>query len=104
MVNRSITNDTPIAMLTVGQLKEFLGTIEVQPQFQPVPIAPTKRYVYGQKGVAEIFGCSIPTASRILASGKITGAVSKIGRCIVVDVDKALELAKHKEGGRKWRG
>ncbi len=66
--------------------------------------APAKRYVYGQKGVAEIFGCSIPTASRILASGKIAGAVSKIGRCIVVDVEQALELAKRKEGGRRWKG
>ncbi len=99
----NVTNDTPIAMLTVGQLKEFLETHEGQPQLQPAPIAPTKQYVYGQKGVAELFGCSVPTASRILASGKIADAVSKIGRTIVVDADKALELTKRKEGGRKWK-
>ncbi|MEG1763321.1 MAG: DUF3853 family protein [Bacteroidales bacterium] len=65
------------------------------------PKQPT--YVYGQKGIAELFHCSIPTASRILASGKIAPAVSQIGRKIVVDVDMALFYSKQKNGGRKWK-
>ena len=60
-----------------------------------------RRYVYGLRGIAEIFGCSIPTANRIKKSGKIDRAIRQIGRKIIVDVDLALELAARKSGGRK---
>ena len=59
------------------------------------------RYAYGIPGIAEIFGCSIPTAHRIKKSGKINKAITQIGRKIIVDVELALELAGHKTGGRK---
>ena len=53
--------------------------------------------VYGIAGIAQIFGCSIPTASRIKKSGIINDAITQVGRKIVVNADKALELAsKHK--------
>ena len=53
--------------------------------------------VYGIAGIAQIFGCSIPTASRIKKSGIISEAITQVGRKIVVNADKALELAgKHK--------
>lgn len=55
-----------------------------------------KRYVYGIAGIAQIFGCSIPTANHIKKSGRIDGAIRQIGRKIVVDVEKALELAGRK--------
>lgn len=51
-----------------------------------------KRYVYGIFGIAELFGCSIPTASRIKRSGIIDDAITQVGRKIVVDADKALML------------
>ena len=51
-----------------------------------------KRYVYGISGIAELFGCSIPTASRIKRSGIIDDAITQVGRKIVVDADKALLL------------
>jgi hypothetical protein len=60
-----------------------------------------KRYVYGIRGIAHLFNCSIPTASRIKASCKIDGAIKQISRKIVVDADLALELAGRKTGGRK---
>ena len=60
-----------------------------------------RRYVYGLRGIAEIFGCSIPTANRIKKSGKIDRAIRQIGRKIIVDVDLALELAARKSGRRK---
>ncbi|OAV63466.1 hypothetical protein Barb6XT_03145 [Bacteroidales bacterium Barb6XT] len=31
MLQQTITNDTPVAMLTVGQLKEALGVIQSAP-------------------------------------------------------------------------
>lgn len=61
----------------------------------------TKQFVYGLKGLATLFGCSIPTASRIKASGKIDKAITQIGRKIIVDADLAIELAGRKNGGRK---
>ena len=59
------------------------------------------KYVYGYKGIAELFGCSIPTAARIKLSGKIDGAITQIGRKLIIDSAKALELAGQKDGGRR---
>lgn len=63
----------------------------------------TEKHVYGIRGIAELFGCSIPTANRIKASGKIDQAITQIGRKIIVDADLAFELAGRKTGGRKVR-
>ncbi len=63
--------------------------------------ATEKRYVYGLGGIARLFGCSVPTAKRIKQSGKISQAITQIGRKIIVDVDMALALAGQKTGGRR---
>lgn len=60
-----------------------------------------KRHVYGIAGIAELFGCSKPTAHRIKKSGKIDRAIIQIGRKIIVDAELALELAGRKTGGRR---
>ena len=54
---------------------------------------PKKKYVYGRAGIAELFKCSKTTASRIKQSGLIDGAYKQVGRLIIVDAEKALELA-----------
>ena len=59
-----------------------------------------KKSVYGIVGIARLFGCSMPTASRIKQSGKIDKAITQIGRKIIVDAELALELAGRKTGGR----
>lgn len=57
-----------------------------------------KRYVYGLKGLAKLFGCSKTTASRIKTSGKIDRAITQIGALLIIDADLALTLAgKQKE-------
>ena len=61
-----------------------------------------KKYVYGIDGIAEIFGCSRPTASRIKKSGMINAAIRQIGRKIVVDVELALSLVGQKKEARRW--
>lgn len=53
-----------------------------------------KRYVYGIAGIAQLFNCSMTTANRIKASGKIDKAISQTGRMIAVDADLALQLIK----------
>jgi len=95
----AITNDTPIAELTVGQLREVLG-LGAMPTAQARVELPAKRYVYGLAGLAELFGCSRQTAGRLKASGKIAEAITQCGRKIIVDADLALELAGRKTGGR----
>lgn len=49
-------------------------------------------HVHGLAGIAQIYKCSIPTAQRIKRSGKIDAAIVQIGRKIVVDTRKALQL------------
>lgn len=68
---------------------------------KPVESKP-KNLVHGIKGIAEIFGCSIPTANRIKKSGVIDDAISQHNRTIVVDADKALLLvAEAKKSGKE---
>jgi hypothetical protein len=51
-----------------------------------------KKYEYGIKGIAKIFGCSRDKAQKIKNSGDIDGAIYQNKNTIVVDVNKALEL------------
>lgn len=91
----SITNNTPIALLTVGQLKELLNS---EPQPDKVSIQENeKRLVYGLHGIRTLFNVSHATAQRYKDS-IIKDAVSQNGRKIIVDVDKALELFNAKNG------
>lgn len=53
-----------------------------------------RNLVYGIGGIAQLFNCSMTTANRIKASGKIDKAISQCGRMITVDADLALQLMK----------
>lgn len=55
---------------------------------------PRRNLVYGIGGIAQLFNCSLTTANRIKASGKIDKAISQCGRMITVDADLALQLMK----------
>lgn len=61
---------------------------------QEANLKENKRYVYGIAGIAQLFNCSMTTANRIKASGKIDKAISQTGRMIAVDADLALQLMK----------
>ena len=93
--------NTPVAMLTVGQLKEALK--DENPLTREVinTTNTDRRFVYGIAGIARLFNCSAATANRIKQSGRIDKAMKQIGRKIIVDADLALELAGEKQGGRK---
>lgn len=86
--------NTRIIDLTVGELMELLNTIKPTPQ--EAPKMPEKRFVYGIAGIAQLFNCSMTTANRIKASGRIDRAIMQNGRIIVVDADLALELYNNK--------
>lgn len=89
-----ITSDTRIIDLTVGQLMDLFAKAQA-PATQGRP-KEEKRLVYGIAGIAQIFNCSMTTANRIKASGRIDDAITQHGRIIVVDANKALQLFNNK--------
>jgi len=95
----TIDLNTPLAVLTVGQFQNLLNAC-TQPHTK-VETGESKSFIYGIAGIAKLFNCSIPTANRIKASGKIDKAITQIGRKIIIDPDLALELAGKKNGGRR---
>ena len=95
-----IENTTPIAALTVGDLKELLRELGVNNNSTaPRPATSVgKRYVYGLKGIQSLFHCSHLTAQRY-KDGFLAPAVMQQGRKIVIDVEMAVELFKtYKDG------
>ena len=89
-----ITSNTRIIDLTVGQLMDLIANAQA-PVVEKKP-EQTKRLVYGISGIAQLFNCSMTTANRIKASGRIDDAITQHGRIIVVDADKALVLFNNK--------
>lgn len=88
----NIKSDTPIMMLTVAQFQTLVASCLAENHEQAeMPPIPVKRYVYGLKGICDLFGCAHSTAQH-LKNKVITEAVSQYGRKIVVDVDLALKL------------
>ncbi len=88
-----IDRNTPLWQLTVADLMDILKEIQQQPIIQQ----PEKRFVHGLAGIAKLFGCSRTTASEIKRSGVIDGAITQVGRTIVVDAELALDLAKNRK-------
>lgn len=89
---------TPVCMMTGEQLAFLVSNLPLlnkqgNKASSDEEAAKPRRLVYGIKGIADTFGCSIPTANRIKKSGVIDDAITQVGRKIVVDADLALELA-----------
>ena len=95
-----IENTTPLAALTVGDIKELLTELGVSHSGQTAQKSqhPGKRYVYGLKGIQALFGVSHLTAQHYKDSF-LKPAVMQQGRKIVVDVEKAVELFKNYKDG-----
>lgn len=87
-----IDPNTRLIDLTVGDLMELLESMQDEKTAPQAATVPERKYVYGIAGIAQIFNCSMTTANRIKASGRIDRAISQTGRIIVVDADLALEL------------
>ena len=105
-VIQQISNDTPIAMMTLGQLKEQLtahltehmkqalfpkALIDILDQQVQLEQKKARRYEHGVAGVRRIFNCSYPTAHKLMET-IIKPAVHRQGRVILTDVDLALKL------------
>ena len=88
--------NTRLIDLTVGELMELLESARKAASQPQKPTVPEKRLVYGIAGIAQLFNCSMTTANRIKASGRIDRAIKQNGRIIIVDADLALELYNNK--------
>ena len=83
--------------MTNELLSKQIGEMTGQEFLELLQVETSKKYVYGIKGLSELFDCSIPTANRIKASGKIDKAITQIGRKIIIDSELALKLAGDKK-------
>lgn len=96
----NITDDTPVAMLTVGQLREILfpkALLDILEKQQKIEEeSKPKRYVHGISGIKSLFNCSYPTAHR-LKETIIKPAVHQQGRVIMVDAELAIKLFQEHE-------
>lgn len=93
---------TPVCMMTGEQLAFFMSNLSLltdKGKTQETESKP-KNVVYGIRGIASIFGCSIPTANRIKKSGVIDKAITQYNRKIVVDADLALKLVAETKNGK----
>ena len=103
-----VTDDTPVAMMTAGQLKEYLGlTPDLMKKIQAIDDRSSsetpKRYVHGVSGIKGLFNCSYPTAHK-LKETIIKPAVKQQGRVIIVDADLALKLFAEHEKVKSLKG
>lgn len=80
--------------MTAGEFAEVLYSVMKRLSGNEEEKVINKRLVYGIAGIAQLFNCSMTTANRIKASGKIDKAISQTGRMITVDADLALRLMK----------
>lgn len=95
-----IDRNKALFQLSVGEFIDLMDSIINKSKDEKVSQdAPKERRLeYGIAGIARIFNCSISTANRIKASGKIDKAISQRGRLIVVDVEKAVQLFDSAKG------
>ena len=88
-----ISDETPIAMLTVRDLKEILKIEKTN--LQQVEVKQFNHtdtnYVYGLKGIRDLFKVSHATAQKY-KNTILKDAVTQHGRKIIVDVEKAMKL------------
>ena len=78
--------DTPLAMLTIGQLLDVIQKGARKPTVQG-----EKKYLHGLKGIADRYGVSKKTACE-WAKGWLAPAVEKRGNVIICDQEMADEL------------
>lgn len=87
---------TQVAVMTPEQLREFAVIVARETIAQTSEATETvsgKMYVYGLRGIRELFHVSHPTAQRY-KNTFLAPAITQRGRKIITDVAKAMELYK----------
>jgi hypothetical protein len=92
MFKMEITDNTPIVMLTVGQLKAVIRQEIALNGLKPEKCEEVVvKYAFGLHGIREIFNVSHTTAQKY-KDGILKDAVMQNGRKIILDVEKAKAL------------
>lgn len=115
-MEREITENTPVCMVTVGQLLAFAskhkaGTAAGPEQDTgrkrvagPEPGTAQSKYVYGLRGIRNRYGVGKNTACS-WAAGLLAPAVIRDGRKIIVDTEKADKIleqwTQQQQGGQR---
>lgn len=86
--------NTRLIDLTWGQLQAAIRR-EVGKAPLPTSTGAKRWLVYGIPGLAELLGCSEPTAQRIKATGLLDEAIIQYGRIVIIDAEKALSILKN---------
>lgn len=87
-----LDKDAPIWTLTVGQFTELMNSLTPKKEEPDEQVKQIDKYSYGLSGLATLLRCSKTTAWKIKDSGKIDKAIRQVGRKIIIDNEKALEL------------
>lgn len=96
-----INDNTRVIDLTLGDLLDIVETRVRQVLNGTTPKDTEKRrYVYGLKGLMNLLGCSKTTASRLKQSGKLDAAITQCGSLIIIDAEKALQLAGNNKNNK----
>lgn len=105
LLNKPIWQMTGSELVTLlNSSREEVGVVNTQLETSQKAEKVLKHYEYGIRGIAKVFGCSIPTANRIKRSGKINSAIMQVGRKIIVDADLALRLVQRNSKGGGFHG
>ncbi len=92
--------DTPLACLTVADLKNVILSINDKGG-NDAKYNRDVRYIYGLKGICDLFKCSAPTAIKYKET-VIKEAVIQNGKKIMVDADLAIQLFKEWEARKQF--
>lgn len=86
----------PLWQMTGAEFLQ-LHKLALDEQMQGVqPVQQTmRRYVYGLRGICELFQCSHAHAQK-LKDGVLKPAIKQVGRKIIVDAEMAMELIEKK--------
>lgn len=93
-MNLETLKDKPLFQMTGEEFIFLQNKLNNELSVDNIEPEKGKRYVYGIRGIAKLFGCSISSANRIKKSKKIDEAIIQDGRKIIVDAELALELLK----------
>lgn len=94
----TFNDTTPIAALTVGDVKTLIR--EINQDAQPISRTASGQYVYGIRGIEKLFNVSHVTAQNY-KNTILKDACMQRGRKIIVDVEKAVKLFNEfKQDGR----
>ena len=97
-----VTERTRLIDVTVGDFIDYLKDCGLIGQQSQAEYSGPER-VEGLDGLARLLGCSKGTASRRKQSGEFDSAISQVGRKIIVDVKKVLEISRLDKQKRRMR-